>query len=166
MEYTDPHTSTLLQLLKNISEEVEDLCPNPTSSGISAPGNKSPLASLNTKLQKLASNQSTSPKVQRGPMGNLITTKAKSTSPPKIIKQSPVKKSSSQEDFKIPKISLEPVKQGNDFGEILNLPVSESQKIMPLIQITLTESQEKKKFSEGNSNSKSPERLKLIKSNF
>lgn len=136
VEYSDPHTSTLLQLLKNISEEVEDLKPT------IAVGHKSPLATLNSKLQQLASGRSTSPNLQRGPMGNLIPMKAKSTSPPKVTKNVPTKKSISLDDVNDP--AMKPEK---NLGENLNLPVPESDRMMPLIQITLTESQEKKKFT-------------------
>lgn len=145
VEYSDPHASTLLQLLKNISEEVEDLYPNTNETGVNAIGSKSPLATLNSKLQHLTS---TSPNVLRGPMGNLIPTKAKSTSPPKITKEVRTKKSSSLEDFNNSGINAAvPMKLGQNLGENLNLPVSEADQILPLIQITLTESQEKKKFT-------------------
>ncbi len=138
IEYSDPHSSTLLQLLKNISEEVEDQNPNDnaTSSGC-----KSPLASLNSKLQVLASSRSTSPSVQRGPMGNLITIKAKSTSPPKATKEVVTKKSASLEEFNDSSKAVDSKKQGKP------LTGSGSEQMMPLIQITSTESQEKKKFT-------------------
>lgn len=148
MEYSDPHTSTLLQLLKNISEEVEDLYPNTNETGVKAIGSKSPLATLNSKLQHLAS---TSPNVLRGPMGNLIPTKAKSTSPPKTTKEVITRKSSSLEENS--GIHAAPIKSGQNLGENLNLPLSETEQMLPLIQITLTESQEKKKFSEGSPSS-------------
>lgn len=135
VEYSDPQTSTLLQLLKNISEEVEDSTPNATSVGYT-----SPLASLNSKLQTLASSRSTSPNVQRGPMGNLIPIKAKSSSPPKLTKEVPAKKSQSLDNFSDASNNTELMKQGKHLNE-------EPEQMMPLIQITFTESQEKKKFT-------------------
>lgn len=151
VQYDDPQTSTLLQLLKNISEEVEDLCPDTNASiiGVNANRCKSPLATLNNKLQQFTTSRSTSPNVLRGPMGNLIQAKAKSTSPPKIAKETPTKKSLSLEDFSNSGNKVEPILPGHNFGDDLNLPVSETEQIMPLIQITLTESQEKKKFTTG-----------------
>lgn len=150
VEYSDPHTSTLLQLLKNISEEVEDQIPQiptATASGVKLAGCKSPLASLNSKLQELAASRSTSPNVQRGPMGNLIAVKAKSTSPPKVVKEIPTKKSLSLDDCKNTTNNVEPMKSGNCLGDNLKPPASEAEQMMPLIQITLTESQEKKKYT-------------------
>lgn len=133
MEYSDPHTSTLLQLLKNISEEVEDLSPHATALGC-----KSPLASLNSKFKDLAASRSTSPNVERGPMGNLISMKAKSSSPPKFDKEVPPKRFASLGDF---------TDSANDFMEPEKDSNEKPEQLMPLIQITLTESQEKKKFT-------------------
>ncbi|KAG4074110.1 hypothetical protein HA402_014315 [Bradysia odoriphaga] len=132
VEYSDPHSSTLLQLLKNISEEVDDLNPKDTAT----------MATLNNTLQEIALSRSTSPSVQRGPMGNLITVKAKSTSPPKVNKEVVTKKS----------VSAEGLNSSGNGSELQNrvknseLESSQPDQMMPLIQITLTESQEKKKF--------------------
>lgn len=131
IEYYDPHSSTLLQLLKNISEEVDDLSPKGSAA----------LASLSTLQGALS--RSTSPNVQRGPMGNLITIKAKSTSPPKITKEIPTKKCVSVEALRSSENTLELQKISQNFDE--NLASSKPDQAMPLIQITLTESQEKKK---------------------
>lgn len=124
---------------------MEDLNPTANAVGI---GHKSPLASLNSKLQELASSRLTSPSVQRGPMGNLVQVKpkAKSTSPPKVTKEVPTKKSLSLDEFNDSANNIEqPMKPGKYLGDNLNPPLSDSQQMMPLIQITLTESQEKKK---------------------
>lgn len=141
VEYDDPQTSTLLQLLKNISEEVEDLNPNEA------------VSTLNSKLQELASSRSTSPNVQRGPMGNLIQVKAKSTSPPKVAKEVQTKKTLSLDDFNNSANNVEPMKAGKNLGANLNSPVSESEQMLPLIRITSTDSQEKKKCTAETSNS-------------
>lgn len=153
VEYDDPHTSTLLQLLKNITEEVEDLNPNEAASGVKSVGCKSPLATLNSKLQELASSRSTSPNVQRGPMGNLIQVKAKSTSPPKVAKEVPTKKSLSLDDYHNSANNVELMKPVKNLGANLNHPVSESEQMLPLIRITSTDSQEKKKCTAEASNS-------------
>lgn len=124
---------------------MEDLNPSATASGVKSVGYKSPLDTLNSKLQELASSRSTSPNVQRGPMGNLIPLKAKSASPPKVTIEVPTKKSMSLDDFNGSVNNVEPLKEETNLGENLNSLVSESEQMMPLIQITLTESQEKKK---------------------
>lgn len=132
IEYADPHSSTLLQLLKNISEEVDDLNPKDSAA----------MATLSSTLQGIAS-RSTSPNVQRGPMGNLVTVKAKSTSPPKVAKEVATKKSLSVEGLGGSGNSFELQKIGKNSDE--KLTSSQPDQMMPLIQITLTESQEKKK---------------------
>lgn len=91
--YYDPQASTLLELLRNISEEVEEYDPQsetaePTASG--APSLPSPVATLSEQLRKLSSRQSSPNPPVRGPMGNILTkVKAKSLEPPAATKVQP-----------------------------------------------------------------------------
>lgn len=80
VEYHDLQTKTLLDLLKNISEEAEDYASSNSSSDKII--EKSPMVNLSRQLKKITNECETTAVVgARGPMGNLPVEKA-STSPP------------------------------------------------------------------------------------
>lgn len=101
MLYYDPQASTLLELLRNISEEVEEydpggggnnndtttgggvatnvspLMPSADTAGTSSSSTSSAIATLSNHLRELSSRQSSPQPFARGPMGNVLPANGK-----------------------------------------------------------------------------------------
>lgn len=74
VEYHDLQTKTLLDLLKNISEEAEDYASS--NSSFEKGGDKSPMVHLSRQLKKIATDrQMPTSNNSRGPMGNITAVK-------------------------------------------------------------------------------------------
>lgn len=69
VEYHDLQTKTLLDLLKNISEEADDYASSSSEKG----ADKSPMVHLSRQLKKFTNDQRqiTTSEITRGPMGNI-----------------------------------------------------------------------------------------------
>lgn len=154
VEYVDPQSNTLLDLLKNISEEIEESSPDTNSLGVvgKRPKSISPAATLSRQLQKMVADQA-----KVGPMGNTsiglkpkITTDAKTienfeikSSNDSLTKRSPPANEARKISTKSPNRTASVVtltEAANVSSATTNRRVSQPS-VLPSIQISRTESQ-------------------------
>lgn len=146
VEYYDPQTNTLLELLKNISEEIEDYSPqNSIKAKDSISAGPSPVATLSKQLQQMTAQAA----AQRGPMGNVVTksgseVKQKLTSPKPKVAQEHFHKQFTSEETK-PKQNMS-ISSDSSISSSGSAPRRASQPNVPSIQISRTESQMETKY--------------------
>lgn len=156
VEYVDPQSNTLLDLLRNISEEIDEFASDKSSLG--GIGKRSPsispAATLTRQLQNMAAAQQ-----NRGPMGNTsIKVKSKTTTDAKAFANHEVKSSNDILRKQSPPLDPKgaqkiPTKSPSRTGSVVTSPdaatisaatayrrVSQPT-VLPSIQISRTESQ-------------------------
>lgn len=149
VEYEDLHTKTLLDLLRNISEEAEDYA---SSNGSDNSTDKSSMATMSKQLIKLTNERQATASVVRGPMGNIPMVKKdypmeKAASPPTCnIQVNVIKPSPNQSPIKAkntPGVAVKQIKSptkeySSEHKDGLKMLASHTAAI-PMIQISRTD---------------------------